>query len=209
MTVNIQSLDWDTGHFDVRHADFGGKAADLDDNTVAIIDHNVDTSTSDLAVGTPETNTWFHSSDPQDWPELDRWFGREEWQEFVQNHQDNCREELLSDETAEAEVEHGSSLTDEQKIQIRHMVLVEGDSFDRAFEQATSVTAELTIASESHHGDFVRFRTAEGTYLEKDTSGGVEEGVYVAPSEDKAPYGEAAEQWLRGVPGIWVLESWD
>lgn len=64
MTVNVQSLDWDTEHFDARHTDFRGKAVNLDDNTVAIIDHNVDTSTSDLTVGTPETNTWFHSSDP-------------------------------------------------------------------------------------------------------------------------------------------------
>lgn len=98
MTTNIYTLDWNepTRTFGT---DFNGQVADLDDDRIAIIDHDPDTKKSTLVIvdQTP-TGSAASSADTQDWPALDREFGRENWQAFLRDHEQESRDMLAEDE---------------------------------------------------------------------------------------------------------------
>lgn len=105
------------------------------------------------------------------------------------------------------ENEYQRELTHDQKVSIARLAL-DGMDFYDAFFRVTSLTAEIAPAEQAHHQDFIRFRTFDDEYLEKDWQGGVTDGVYVAPSDEQAPYEQAAVQWLKGVDGIWTITEW-
>ncbi|SDR75908.1 hypothetical protein [Corynebacterium timonense] len=113
------------------------------------------------------------------------------------------------DAFAQIERETGREFTDEQRTEIAQLAL-DGTDFYAAFDQVTSLTAEVTLAEQGHHSDLVQLRTHTGDLLETPASDGIgtEDGFYVEPSEDSAPYELAAEEWLRGLPGIWTITEW-
>lgn len=97
MTTNIYTLDWNepTRTFG---ADFNAQVADLDTDRIAIIDHNQDTKKSSLViVDQSPTGSAASSADPQDWPVLDREFGRESWQAFVRDHEQGSIDMIAAD----------------------------------------------------------------------------------------------------------------
>lgn len=106
------------------------------------------------------------------------------------------------------EREYEREFTTEQRTDIARLAL-DGTDFYAAFEQVTSLTAEVTIAEQAHHKDLVQLRTHDGDLIEKETGAGIEDGFAVTPSEDSEPYEEAAEKWLADVPGIWTITEWD
>lgn len=87
MTTDIYTLDWvePTRAFGT---DFNGQVAGLDDDRIAIIDHDPDTKKSTLAiVDQSPTGSAASSADTQDWPALDREFGRKQWQAYIRDHE--------------------------------------------------------------------------------------------------------------------------
>ena len=223
MTTNLYTLDWNepTTSFGT---DFNGQVAELDDDRIAIIDYSLDSKKSSLVIvdQTP-TGSAASSADTQDWPALDREFGRENWQAFLRDHEQESRDILNADALAELEAEHERPLTDEQKKKILALA-DDGTDIDTAIAQVIEVEAAVQIdagqepitdengdyAGEQRHFDFVTFTTADGEQLEKASpGGGIEQGVYVESCEDPEPYDIAAEQWLAGIPGIWVVGTWN
>lgn len=223
MTTNIYILDWaePTRTFGT---DFNGQVADLDDERIAIIDYSLDSRSSSLVIiDQSPTGSAASSTDTQDWPVLDREFGRENWQAFLRDHEQESRDMFNADELAELEAEHDHPLTDEQKEKIL-AIADEGWGIDTAIARVIEVEATVQIdagqepitdengdyTGEQRHFDFVTFTTTDGEQLEKTIlSGGIEQGVYVESCEDPEPYDIAAEQWLEGIPGIWVVGTWN
>lgn len=97
MTTNIYTLDWNepTRTFGT---DFNGQVADLDDDRIAIIDYSLNAHSSSLVIGSYTTRKWYSSADTQDWPALDREFGRKNWQAFLRDHEQESRDMLAEDE---------------------------------------------------------------------------------------------------------------
>lgn len=94
MTTDIYTLDWNepTRTFG---ADFNAQVADLDDDRIAIIDHDPDTKKSTLViVDQSPTGSAASSADTQDWPALDEEFGRDQWQAFLRDHEQESRDML-------------------------------------------------------------------------------------------------------------------
>lgn len=224
-TIDINTLDFTNAPagFDRTDSLMNILIADIDDDKKAIIGFDIDTQKSSIAVGNPTTGKWADSADPQDWPALDRLFGRKNWQSFLRNHEQESRDMLNADDLAELEAEHGRPLTDEQKKQIL-AIADDGTDIDTAIAQVIEVEATVQIdagqvpitdengdyTGEQRHFDFVTFTTADGEQLEKPLpGGGIEQGVYVESCEDPEPYDIAAEQWLAGIPGIWTAGTWN
>ncbi|ASE56601.1 hypothetical protein CEQ06_06245 [Corynebacterium jeikeium] len=92
MTTNPYLLKWkDTTNWaDTSHPfnnDYNTMTVDLDDDRTAIISYDTNTHKSTLAIGSYATGKWHDSADTQDWPALDREFGRKQWQAYIRDHE--------------------------------------------------------------------------------------------------------------------------
>lgn len=92
MTTNPYLLKWEdtTNWADTTHPlnnDYNTMTANLDSGLVAIISYDTNTHKSSLTVGNPATRKWHNSTDTQNWPALDREFGRKQWQAYIRDHE--------------------------------------------------------------------------------------------------------------------------
>lgn len=99
-TIDINTLDFTNAPagFDRTDSLMNILIADIDDDKQAIIGFDIDTQKSSIAVGNPTTGQWADSADPQDWPALDRLFGRKNWQSFLRDHEQESRDMLTEDD---------------------------------------------------------------------------------------------------------------
>lgn len=105
--INLNTAEWDDSPkaWDLMF----GKTALLEglDNSEgynAILDFDGDLDgKAGLAIraNNPDGSGWADSSRTSDWPFLDRAFGRENWQQFLEEYAAECRAELSEDEDDE------------------------------------------------------------------------------------------------------------
>lgn len=99
VTIDLNTINFEPAPvgFDQSGTLFNTLIADLDDGRQIIIAHDLNSHKSSIALGETATGPWSDSSSTQDWPALDRAFGRKQWQEFVAKHQQQAQEELEAD----------------------------------------------------------------------------------------------------------------
>lgn len=138
-------------------------------------------------------------------------------------HEQESRDYLIDAAIEELKAECGSDLTDAQYEQILMLFDNERDT-DKAISQVIEVKATVQIYAGKdpivdNNGryipgqqcfDLVTFTTQDGESLERVLpDGSVERGMYVKTCNDPKLYDNAAKQWLKGVPGIWVVGTWN
>lgn len=97
--MNIHTLDFQDAPagFDQSETLYNCQIADLGNGRQAIIGLDIDTQKASLAINT-EDDGWAESSDTNDWPHLDRAFGRKEWQIFLAEWQAGAIEDMGDEE---------------------------------------------------------------------------------------------------------------
>lgn len=94
--INLSTLafeDAPTG-FDQTGTLFNTRIAELNNGHQVIVAYDLYSKHSSLSLEGPIKGNWADSCDTQDWPALDKAFGRKEWQAFIAEHQAEAEAEL-------------------------------------------------------------------------------------------------------------------
>lgn len=75
---------------------FTGEMTGFGDHGDFIVDYNLDSHSASITLCVD--GTWYDSASTQDWPVFDEHFGRAEWQKFLEDFAEECRDELADDE---------------------------------------------------------------------------------------------------------------
>lgn len=78
---------------------FTGEMTGFGDHGDFIIDYNLEQHRAVIALNVK--GTWYHTFSTQDWPAFDEAFGRAEWQKFLADFKQECRDELAELEDGE------------------------------------------------------------------------------------------------------------
>lgn len=94
MAINIFNVEWEKAPygFDQSGTLFGTQLANFDDVEL-IIGLDVDKGKASIAM-TVDGRGWYDTSSTKDWPEFDKLYGRENWQKFLSEWEQDALEEL-------------------------------------------------------------------------------------------------------------------
>lgn len=100
-TYNIDSLPFEDAPVTFDHTGtlYNTLIADIDDNGAqAIIAFDLNSQKSSIAFRADWNANWADSTSTQDWPVLDKAFGRDTWKTLVAEHEIEALEELNEDD---------------------------------------------------------------------------------------------------------------